>query len=555
MLVRCVMSTALSAWLLFRAAFAADDGLIGHWQFHGNAQDSSVHARHAIGEGVDFQAAGPGGQAGTAAGFDGRASKLEVPAAMLPPLGTSDFSVLVRVHVAEELDDLPGEIISRYDPATRTGFRLGIDSRPGVTSSQANWQNVHFGIDSGTEPGEWTDHGRLGNAILIFALSVHDGQLFAGTCEAGADEAGRVFRFDGEQWHDCGAPVRCNSVSSLAVYDGNLYVASSKYRLRGSALAESENPHRGGTVFRYEGDDHWVSCGTLPEIEAINGLVVFRGKLYASSLYAPAGFFRYEGGTTWTSCGVPDGKRVESLAVHDGHIYASGYDEGAVYRFDGETWEHLGRIEGATQTYGFATYKSNLYVSEWPHAKVFRYGGGRTWHDVGQLGAEMESMPLAVYNGKMYAGTLPTAEVYRYDGDANWKKIARLDFTPDVTYRRVWSMAVYRGRLFAGTLPSGHVHSVEIGRNVTCDRSLEPGWHHIAAVRESGHLRLFIDGQLTATSASFAPEEFVLTNGQPLRIGSGTTDHFNGRLSDLRLYGRALGAEEIRRLSGPQSIR
>lgn len=533
----------------FSAIGHTDDGLVGSWKFNGDANDSSSRQLESISKDVGFQVLGPDGRMGTAAAFDGKRSSVEVPIAKFPSLGTSDFSVLVRVHVDEMLDDLPGEIISQYDPATRTGFRLGIDSRPGVTSSQANWRNVHFGIDDGSEPGKWTDHGQLGDAVLIFGMAVYDGQLFAGTCESGVDQAGRVFRFDGTEWHDCGAPDECNSVSSLTVFDGNLYVAASKYRLGGSALMESENPHPGGTVYRYEGDGNWESCGSLPDTEAINGLVVFRGKLYASSMYAPAGFFRYEGGTTWTDCGTPDGKRVESLAVHDGHIYASGYDEGAVYRYDGERWEHLGRIEGASQTYGFATYDSELYVSEWPNAKVFRHGGGTTWLDAGRLGDEKESMPLAVYNGKMYGGTLPTGEVYRYDGDSDWTKIARLEFTPDVKYRRVWTMAVFQGRLFAGTLPSGKVHSVEIGRNVTYDKALKSGWRHLAAVRDSDHLKLYIDGELVAKSAQFDAGNFDLSCNKPLRIGHGTTDHFCGRMSDLRLYDRAVTADEIIRIS------
>ena len=62
---------------------------------------------------------------------------------------------------------------------------------------------------------------------------------------------------------------------------------------------------------------------------------------------------------------------------------------------------------------------------------------------------------MAVYNGKLYAGTLPLGEVYRYDGDQKWTLTGQLDTTPNVKYRRVWSMAVCQGKLFAGTLPSG----------------------------------------------------------------------------------------------------
>jgi hypothetical protein len=453
------------------------------------------------------------------------------------------------VHTAEALDDLPGNILSQYDPGKRRGFQLSIDSRPGVTSSQANARQLHFGIDNGRSDAKWTDHGRLGKAVLVFGMAVYKGQLFAGTCVAGKSEAGRVFRFDGKTWTDCGAPDKCNSVSAFAVYKGNLYVGVSKYRLRGSSLKESDNPHPGGGVYRYVADGKWEACGRLPKVEAINGLAVFRDKLYASSMYAPAGLFRYEGGTKWTSCGAPGGKRVEALCVYNGHLYATGYDEGAVYRYDGTTWSHLGRVGKATQTYGFAVHNGELYVSEWPNAEVYRYGGGQKWVFAGKLGSERETMPLVVYNGKMYAGTLPSGEVYRYDDGTSWTKFARLDFTPDVRYRRVWSMAVFRGRLFAGTLPSGRVHSVEVGRNATYDTALQPGWRHIAAVKGKDRLTLYIDGKPVARSAVFKPSDYDLSTAAPLRIGFGPHDYFHGRMSDLRIYSRALSDAEVRKLS------
>src|SRR5262249_37848957 len=158
-----------------------------------------------------------------------------------------------------------------------------------------------FGIDQGRIEPQWTDHGRPGEAVLIFSLVVHQGALFAGTCESGRDQSGHVFRFDGgTAWTDCGSPAPCNSVSSLAVYRGELYAGVSKYRLGGSSLAESENPNLGGKVYRYAGGKQWIDCGQLAGVEAIGGLVVYRGQLYASSLYKPAGFFRFEGGRDWT---------------------------------------------------------------------------------------------------------------------------------------------------------------------------------------------------------------------------------------------------------------
>ena len=253
--------------------------------------------------------------------------------------------------------------------------------------------------------------------------------------------------------------------------------------------------HNGGNVYRYEGDGKWMHCGNLPGVEAINGMVAYKGKLYASSMYAPAALFRYDGAKQWTACGVPDGKRVEALAIYNGYLYASGYDEGAVYRFDGKNWTHVGHVSPkSTQTYGFTVYQGSLHVSEWPQAEVYRYDGVNQWTSIGKLGNEKESMPLTVYNGKMYSGTLPLAAVYRYDGGASWTSIGRVDMTPEVRYRRAWSMAVFQGRLFVGTLPGGRVLSIEAGRNATYDTAIKPGWRHIAACRDKHCLKLYVDG-------------------------------------------------------------
>lgn len=534
------------------SVWAEPPGLAGRWKLSGDVADNSNHGNHGTNRGVDLKVPGPDGKAGTAAGFDGRKSFVEVADSASLDLGEKDFSMAMWVNTAAELDDVLGDLVSKYDPVSRRGVNFSIQNYAGVTSSQSNYRHLHFGIDNGASVGKWTDHGQLGNAVMIFGMAVYDGQLFAGTCEAGPKQAGRVFRYDGKTWTDCGSPDKCNAVSALAVYDGKLYVGVSKYRLGGSSLAESENLNLGGKVYRYDGDDQWTDCGTLPETEAINGLVVYRGQLYAGSLYAPAGFFRYEGGTEWTSCGTPDGKRVESLTVYNGAIFASGYDEGAVYRYDGEQWEHLGILAGANQTYGFATHRGELYVSEWPHAKVFRWGGSKNWLPAGQLGEELETMPMMVYNGKMYAGTLPLAEVYRFD-DPSWTQVGRLDLTPDVRYRRTWTMAVFQGRMFAGTLPSGRVHSIEIGRNVTYDQALPSGWVHLAAVRDGTQLRLHVNGKLVATSAAYEGEDYNISNDKPLQIGFGAHDYFNGKMSDLRIYARALTTVEIKQLANSES--
>ena len=72
-----------------------------------------------------------------------------------------------------------------------------------------------------------------------------------------------------------------------------------------------------------------------------------------------------------------------------------------------------------------------------------------------------------------------------------------------------------------------------------------PGWRHLAAVKAGGLLKLYVDGQCVARSAPFDPGDYDLTNGQPLLIGFGQHDHFNGKMRDLRIYRRAMVDEEL----------
>jgi hypothetical protein len=278
-------------------------------------------------------------------------------------------------------------------------------------------------------------------------------------------------------------------------------------------------------------------------------MVVYRGQLYASSLYRPAGLFCYEGGTRWADAGTPGGKRVEALGVFNGHLWATGYDEGHVYRYDGKAWTDCGRLGDNTQTYSFAVYEGRLLVGTWPSGRVYRFEDVGRWADLGRLGEEREVMGMLVRNGRLVAGTLPLAEVYSYEGGTRWQRLARLDVTPDVKYRRAWTMAEHEGRVYCSTLPSGKIFAFAAGRSVTWDHALPAGWRHVAAVKSGGRLELYVDGRQVARSAAFDPSEYDLTSDRPLRIGWGANDSFRGRLRDLRLYGRALTEAEVRELA------
>lgn len=481
-----------------------------------------------------------------------------ISAGEAPRLGSGEFTISVWAQSDEAADRLSGDLLSQYDAAGRRGFHLTLKTNAGVTSNQANWRHLQFGIDD-NRATPWQDCGRPGEALFAFALATHDGALYAGTCEPGARQSGRVYRYAGErQWIDCGAPDKSNSVTSLAVFKGRLYAGTGKYRVAGSSLPESENLTLGGRVFRYEGERRWTDCGQLPETEAVGGLVVFRGRLYASSLYQPPGFFRYDDGG-WTRLSAPLGpdrqtgalgpKRIESMTVYEGFLYATSYDGGRVYRYDGEAWTDCGQLGDNTQTYAFAPYQSHLHVATWPSGRVFRMAGVDRWIDTGRLGEELEVMGMVVHNGRLIAGTLPLAEVYSFEPSGSWTRLERLDHTPDVKYRRAWTMAEHDGRLFVSTLPSGKIFAYSAGQQTQWSQSLSSDWHHVAAVRAASRLTLYVDGRQVSQSTEFDGAKCVLDSDAPLQLGTGANGPFNGQLADLRIYRRALNAADITQLA------
>ncbi|MBM3823346.1 MAG: LamG domain-containing protein [Verrucomicrobia bacterium] len=538
-------------WLLARAETGPrlHPALLGHWKLESDARDTSGHGHHGVNHGVRFERKGRS----SLAVFDGRGAWIEIPSGPALEIGRRDFTIAVWVWLPPEgeQDDAFGDVLSQFDPRSRKGWGLRITHHTGVTTSQSNARQVHFGLDDGQQPAPWIDHGRPGNAVLVFALAAYDGGLYAGTCEPGPGERGGVYHFrGGTDWADCGSPAPCNSVSALAEWNGQLYAGVANYRLAGSALPESTNPHSGGKVFRYRGGRSWEDCGQLPGTEAVGGLVVYRGALYASSLYRPAGFFRYEGQKRWTPLPTPGNLRVEAMCVYDGFLFASSYDQGHVFRYDGESWADCGQVgpKENTQTYSFAVHSGRLMVGTWSTGRVYRYGGDHRWEDWGRLGQELEVMGMMVHNGMLYAGTLPQAEVYRCDGPDRWKRMVQLDATPGVKYRRAWTMAEFHGRLFCGTLPSGKVWSFESGQNVTHDRSLPAGWNHLAATREGGRLRLFVGGKPVAASGELSSPPLDASPEMPLKLGFGSNDYLRGRLRDVRWYSHALDPRELGRL-------
>ena len=542
-----------------------DTTLIGSWDLAGDGRDESGHDRHAIG--IGDLAFGPSSHRSTerlVARLTGDGSHFEVPGASV---GERDFTLTAWINIPGPTRTVIGDIAAMFDPRDRRGFSLGVHhSSP--CGNHGNDRNLFFGIDAGSDVG-WTDHGRPSDsALMICALAVHDGDLYAATWEAGASNVGHVYRLARDRWEDCGAPSDANAVTRLAVHDGSLYAGVSRLRGGGSGMPDSPNQAPGGRVLRYAGGTDWSDCGALDGADSIAALVPFDGDLHAIPMYSE-GVFRLSEAGGWTSCGTP-GRRLLALGAHAGSLYGAGNDHadvvsaiaqtaagivvpqrvpeggGGVFRHDGGTaWTSLGLQRDTTQVYSIETYASAMHIGTWPHGIVFRHGGEERWDSWGQVGDETEVMNLVAYNGKLYAGTLPGAEVHRLD-DAGWQTVGTLDRTPDVRYRRAASMVAFRGQLYCGTLPSGQVHSMAAGLVATHDRALPTGWHHVAAVREGPAVALYVDGALVDRRTGEAGLTSAdLTTASPLVLGGGPRAGFEGELAGIRLFGRALAGDEV----------
>src|SRR5688572_2614856 len=187
-----LIGIALLAALPWDAA-APDTGLVGYWKLNGDAKDHSGKGNHGRNHGVDL----------TTGGFDGRGNYIEVPDSPSLNFGARDFSIAAWVNTELDLEDVIGDVASKFDPARRKGFSLSLNSSAAGYNSSGNDKHVLFGVDDGdTDSGKrrtWQDCGRPGGVTHNSdALTAFDGSLYAGVCDAPKDEDwAHVFRYKG----------------------------------------------------------------------------------------------------------------------------------------------------------------------------------------------------------------------------------------------------------------------------------------------------------------------------------------------------------------------
>ena len=87
--------------------------------------------------------------------------------------------------------------------------------------------------------------------------------------------------------------------------------------------------------------------------------------------------------------------------------------------------------------------------------------------------------------------------------------------------------------------------------NIGGPGTLEGGkWHHVAATYDGSDMVLYVDGRLAGKN-TIGEVKFIAVEGEPLVIGNRPPNMdrgFNGIVDDVRMYNRALSAQEIRKL-------
>ncbi len=129
------------------------------------------------------------------------------------------------------------------------------------------------------------------------------------------------------------------------------------------------------------GGEGFTDTGTAQDVY-VSGFATVNGSLYATG-YGNGTVSRYDGGTTWTGVGYPAGAAYAIISFNK-TIFVGDYN-GTVYRYDGGTsWTSLGSAGGTV--YGLIGYGDSLYAGLYdPQGTVMRYDGGTTWTSAGSL--------------------------------------------------------------------------------------------------------------------------------------------------------------------------
>jgi hypothetical protein len=267
----------------------------------------------------------------------------------------------------------------------------------------------------------WHDCGRLGTdaqVLSVQSMLVHSGRLYAGNGNWDWDKArgdfpgfvpGKVHVFEyqgGTHWRDLGQVGEGHRLMCMASFAGDLYAGVDK--------------QGGGRVFRYSGSG-WVDCGA-PDGLNIEGLLPHGGVLHAST---HGSIYRYEGGVNWTCIGKePFGiTQIHSMAEILGQLWIGTWPQGYVLRLEADDkWSIVGRLgipEGlfeCNEVMDLRVYNGKIYAALIPKSQIWRYEADGHWTLMASLASRSDWSPenpdswcrvtsLNAYRGQLCAAT------------------------------------------------------------------------------------------------------------------------------------------------------
>ncbi|MDD4902432.1 MAG: choice-of-anchor Q domain-containing protein [Patescibacteria group bacterium] len=485
-----------SATNIASSSLVASSGLISFWPFNGNANDS-VGSNNGVASGSPAFVTGVSGQAYS---FDGDNDYVEVPDSDSLDL-TSDFTISTWFKKSEN-----GRIETILDKGL---YNLGVNADGRIF--------FNLSADTGTSSNVGTLEG---NTAVAFAA--HNNSLYAATSN------GRIYKYlGGSSWSFLKVVNNYGiyGIASMVSFNGKLYV-----------LTEGE-----GVIYVY--DDVNDSWQTITTPGPARSAAVWNNDLYIGMNEGTHSLYRYEGGNSWELLyALPTGTYLNTLMVFNGSLYVGGGDDGKIWRYDpGVGLTEVGDTT-ADWTTAMGEYKGSMYAGFYGSNTIYRYDGGTTWTSVGTPTGGGGIWSLISYGGDLYASG-PTTYLNKYGGGTTWTQIGAVQGERSI---------IYKGKIYSG---KGTVYSYGEGAGLFSTSAIGDDWNYVAVSYSAATavLSLRLNGQLEATtSVDFA----LATSSNDLFIGKGYgtftgnsgssgEQNFKGLIDEVKIYSRALSAEEI----------